>query len=48
LLKNPLLNGYLIGIIYKNEKILKKVLTKLKKSGKIGKLSGRAAKKYSA
>jgi hypothetical protein len=44
LLKNPLLNGYLIGIIYKNEKILKKVLTKLEKSGKIGKLSGRAAK----
>ena len=44
MLKNPLLNRCLIGIIYKNEKILKKVLTKLEKSGKIGKLSGRAAK----
>ena len=44
MLKNPILNRSLVSIIYKNQKILKKYLTKREKSGKIGKLSERAAK----
>ena len=36
------------GEIYSLKKILKKYLTKREKSGKIGKLSERAVKKYSA